>query len=259
MVKNKHNYWALIIGGSQGLGLASAKELAKDGYNLIILHRNSRIQMDDISEDFEEIKNSGQQVLTFNKDALKANTIEYIIKDICLEENIKIRVLLHSLAKGNLKPLTGDNTLYAEDYRQTMNAMGINFYEWAQAIVQAKVYDEHAKFLAFTSEGNYKVLKNYGAVSAAKASLEAIMRQMAVEFAAYGITSNCIQAGVTPTDSLTRIPGSEKIIDYSRQRNPFQRLTTPSDVAKVVSLLADNKANWINGCVIPVDGGERLL
>lgn len=257
MVKAKQ-HWALIIGGSQGLGLASAKQLAEDGYHLIIVHRNSRSQMDDISKDFEDIKSYGNELLTFNKDALKIDTIKHIVKEVCLKKGIKIKVLLHSLAKGNLKPLTGDNPLSAEDYRQTINAMGINFYEWAQAIIQAKVHDTHAKFLAFTSEGNSKVLKHYGAVSAAKAVLESIMRQMAVEFAPFGITSNCIQAGVTATESLKRIPDADKILQFNQKRHPFQRITQPEDVARVVSLLVDDKANWINGCVIPVDGGERL-
>ena len=44
----------------------------------------------------------------------------------------------------------------------------------------------------------------------------------------------------------------------SRGENPFKRLTTPEDVANVVSLLCADEASWINGCVIPVDGGEHL-
>lgn len=252
------NKWALIIGGSQGLGLASAWRLAKDGFNLIIIHRNSRSQMDNVEKDFENLRQSGKTVLTYNKDGLKSETINLIINEVCLKENIKIKVYLHSLAKGNLKPLSGKDSLSIDDYQQTINAMGINFYAWAKAILNAGIYHEHSKFLAFTSEANSRVLKNYGAVSAAKAVLESIMRQMAVEFAEFGITSNCIQAGVTETESLKRIPGSDKILEFNQSRNPFKRLTTPEDVAKVVSLLADDKANWINGCVIPVDGGERL-
>lgn len=252
------NKWSLIIGGSQGLGLASARQLAKDGFNLIIVHRNSRSQMDNIEKAFEDLKERGNKVLTFNKDGLKTETINFIITEVCSKQNIKINVYLHSLAKGNLKPLSGKDSLSKHDYQQTINAMGINFYAWAKAIVDAGIYHAHAKFLTFTSEGNSRVLKNYGAVSAAKASLEAIMRQMAFEFAQFEITSNCIQAGVTETESLKRIPGSGKILEFNQNRNPFKRLTTPEDVANVVSLLADDRANWINGSVIPVDGGERL-
>ena len=257
MVK-KTSDWALIIGGSQGLGLASAKQLAHDGFNLIIIHRDFRTLLDKIEAEFNELRNLSVEVLTFNKDALKSETLD-IIFDTIKTKNIKIKVLLHSVAKGNLKSLVGDDSLNLEDYTRTIHAMGINFYEWSKALVESNQYAEHTKLLAFTSEGNKKPVFGYGAVSAAKVTLEAIMRQMALEFASLGFTSNCIQAGLTDTESFRKIPNSEKLKAFSLKRNPFKRLTTPEDVAKAVSLLADDKANWINGSVIPVDGGERLL
>jgi enoyl-[acyl-carrier protein] reductase I len=54
------------------------------------------------------------------------------------------------------------------------------------------------------------------------------------------------------------IPGSEQLKAYSLKRNPFQRLTTPEEVANVVYLLSKDEASWINGTVIKVDGGESL-
>ncbi|HJT72820.1 MAG TPA: SDR family oxidoreductase, partial [Chitinophaga sp.] len=100
--------------------------------------------------------------------------------------------------------------------------------------------------------------KNYAAVSAAKAALEAISRSIALEFAPVGIRANCVQAGVTDTRSLQMIPGSEQLIEHTKKRNPFQRLTTPEDVANVVYLLCKDEAAWINGAVIPVNGGEHI-
>lgn len=256
MVEN-NPHWALIIGGSQGLGLASATQLAKDGFNLIIIHRDFRAELPEIETHFETIKKQNVELLSFNKDALKPETLDQVL-EVMKSKKIKIKVLLHSLAKGNLKPLLGEKPLTADDYRQSIHAMGINFYEWAQALVNAKLYASNTKFLAFTSEGNQRASLGYGAVSAAKSTLEAIMRQMALEYAELGITSNCIQAGLTETASFNKIPQAEQLKKFSLKRNPFKRLTTPEDVAKVVSLLADDKANWINGCVIPVDGGEHL-
>ena len=154
--------------------------------------------------------------------------------------------------------MTGDKALNTQDFSQTIHAMGINFYEWSKALVDSDSCSPITKLIAFTSEGNQKVSQYYGAVSAAKATLESIMRQMAVEFAPLGFTANCIQAGMTDTQSFQKIPNAEKLKAFNIKRNPFHRLTQPEDVAKFVSLLADDKADWINGCVIPVDGGERL-
>ena len=94
----------------------------------------------------------------------------------------------------------------------------------------------------------------YAAVSTAKVALEAIVRAMAVELAPYGLRSNIVQAGITDTPSLRMIPGSEELKASAIYRNPFGRLTTPEDVAKVISLLCTDKAAWINGALIPVDG-----
>ena len=164
------------------------------------------------------------------------------------------------MAKGNLKPMLDDEkqTLKNDDFSLTINAMAISLYDWTKAIFDAKLFAEDARIVSFTSEGNTKAWKNYAAVSAAKVTLEAITRNIALEFAPFGIKANCIQAGVTDTASLRMIPGSDKIKEHSLRRNPFKRLTLPEDVANVVYLLSKDEASWINGCVIPVNGGEHI-
>ncbi|MGA9213089.1 enoyl-ACP reductase FabI [Kaistella sp.] len=256
------NYWALILGGSSGLGLASAKKLASEGMNICIIHRNSRAEMKIINEEFSLIKNQSIQFLTLNKDVLNLQHQQEILSELksILGSDGKIRCLLHSIAKGNLKPMIGNEheSLSTDDFSITLQAMATSLYDWTKLIFNENIFAEDARILAFTSEGSSKPINNYGAVSAAKAALEAISRNIALEFAPFGLRSNCIQAGVTETRSLKMIPGSEDLIKNSIQRNPNKRLTTPEDVANAVFLLCQNEAAWINGCVIPVDGGEHL-
>ncbi|RFM31913.1 SDR family NAD(P)-dependent oxidoreductase [Chitinophaga silvisoli] len=175
-------------------------------------------------------------------------------------ENGKIRCLLHSIARGTLKamlPETG-TALSIDDYRITLDSMAYSLYEWVKDISALHLFATDARVLSFTSEGSHRAWKHYGAVSAAKAALEAISRNIALEFAPLGIRANCIQAGTTNTRSLQLIPGSEQLIAWSEARNPFQRLTSPEDVANVVYLLCKDEAAWINGAVIPVDGGAHI-
>ena len=80
---------------------------------------------------------------------------------------------------------------------------------------------------------------------------------MAIELSKYGLKTNLIQAGITETPSLKRIPGSEKLFTMAKERNPMGRLTTPIDVANVIYLLCSDEASWINGSLIHVDGGEH--
>jgi enoyl-[acyl-carrier protein] reductase I len=151
-----------------------------------------------------------------------------------------------------------NDTLTEDDFQLTMQYMAYSLLDWVTALHKANVLADDTRIIAFTSEGGQKAWKHYGAVSAAKAALEAIIRNMALEFAPYGIKSNCIQAGVTITQSMQRIPGSDLLQDYTIKRNPFKRMTTPEDVANVVYLLCKKEAAWINGSIIPVDGGEHI-
>lgn len=256
------NYWALILGGSSGLGLATAKKLAEHGMNICVVHRNPRTHKDIIEAEFDNIRDSGVQFVGFNADAFKVEKRNEMLAELKthLGENGSIRTLVHSVAKGNLKPMLSEDqpTLNTDDFNLTINAMAISLYDWTQAVFEAKLFAEDARIISFTSEGNSKAWKNYAAVSAAKVALEAITRNIALEYAPFGIRANCIQAGVTDTASLRMIPGSEELKEHTLKRNPFKRLTVPEDVANVVYLLSKDEASWINGCVIPVDGGEHV-
>lgn len=255
------NEWALILGGSSGLGLATAKKLAKHGMNICVIHRNSRAQQTQIEQEFKEIASTGIDFASYNMDAFHPEKRAALIEDLSAEfEGGKIKTFVHSVAKGNLKPMVSEDqpTLKSDDFQLTIQAMGISLYDWVKALFEANLFAEDARVISFTSEGNTKAWKNYAAVSAAKVTLEAITRNIALEFAPFGIRANCIQAGVTDTASLRMIPGSDQLKEHSIKRNPFSRLTVPEDVANVVYLLSKKEAAWINGTIIKVDGGEHL-
>lgn len=256
------NYWVLILGGSAGLGLASAKKLALHGCNIIIIHRNSKLDTAAIEQEFAQMIATGVQLLSFNKDAMSAEKRADMIEAIQekLGEEGKIRILIHSIAKGNLKPMLDNEktVLQNDDFHLTLESMAISLYDWTKLIFEKKLFAADARVISFTSEGNKKAFKSYAAVSAAKAALEAITRNIALEFAPFGIRANCIQAGVTDTEAFRKIPGHELLKENILNRNPFKRITTPEDIANVVYLLAKDEAAWINGSIIIADGGEHI-
>lgn len=255
------NEWALILGGSSGLGLATAKKLAKHGMNICVVYRSSRSQQSEIEKEFKSITKEGIDFTSYNTDGLHPEKRAAVIKDLIeVLDGGKVKTFVHSVAKGNLKPMVSGEKpiLQTDDFQLTIQAMGISLYDWVKELFEANLFCKDARVISFTSEGNTKAWENYAAVSAAKATLEAITRNIALEFAPFGIRANCIQAGVTDTQSLRMIPGSEKIKKYAQKRNPFHRLTAPKDVANVVYLLSKEEASWINGAVIKVDGGESI-
>ncbi|MFS4468262.1 enoyl-ACP reductase [Maribacter sp. 2210JD10-5] len=261
MSKNSQ-HWALILGGSQGLGLATAQKLAKHGYHLVIVHRDRRTDLEPIQKAFDTLKSHEIEVKSFNVDALnpdkRSDTIIKIQEE--LPKGHKIKVVVHSIAKGSLKPMYADvgTTLSNQDFKITLDAMALSLYDWTKSLANSHLLAADTRIVAFTSEGNTKAIPNYGAVSVAKVALEALVRNIALEFAPIGIKANCIQAGITVTKSFEMIPGHEKIQSNALERNPNKRLTTPKDVADVVYLLTLDEAQWITGTTIKVDGGESL-
>ncbi|HEY0297834.1 MAG TPA: SDR family oxidoreductase, partial [Arachidicoccus sp.] len=169
------------------------------------------------------------------------------------------RLLLHSIARGNLKPLINkdNHELTTEDIQLTTYAMATSLLDWTKILLKEDLFCEQASVIALTSEGAHKFWESYAAVSIAKSSLESLATYMAVEFAQFGIRTNLIQAGITKTPSFDKIPKSKELIEFAEKRNPLGRITKPEDVANVIYLLCKDEASWINGSVIHVDGGEH--
>lgn len=254
--------WALILGGSSGLGLATALKLSKNGYAICVVHRDRRNEMKRIEKQFEEIRSSAPDCFFFNLDATNPDKRKEVIEALRSHFNKedRVKVLVHSIAKGSLKPMfsTIGQTLTTEDFEITFRAMALSLYEWVKDLVEHKIIDPDMRVISFTSEGNRKVMPGYAAVSVAKVALEALTRSIAVEFAPLGIKANCVQAGVTDTFSFGKIPNSDQIRTYALKRNPMGRITTPEDVANTVFLLCSDDAGWINGTIVNADGGESL-
>src|SRR5512147_571489 len=97
--------WALILGGSSGFGLATAHQLSRHGVNLCLVHRDRRGAMPRIQPEFDAIRERGVSLLAFNDDALSHERRSAILDALvpALGERGKVRLLLHSIAFGNLK------------------------------------------------------------------------------------------------------------------------------------------------------------
>lgn len=301
--------WALILGGSSGFGLATAQKLAENGLNLLIVHRDRRGAMRAIEPEFEKLRGLGVQMHSWNADAISDEKRVGLLDEMkeVLGATGRVRVLLHSIAFGNLKLIApekrpertagpalaaklgvdadalvaaagelvseGEDGLHSvapapeypsqglldeDDFARTILSMGTSLLGWTQGLFQRELFAADARIFGLTSEGNTLAWKGYAAVSAAKVSLEALVRSIAVEFGPYGIRCNVIQAGVTDTPALRAIPGNEALVAQARLRNPGGRLTEPRDVANVIYLLSLDDARWINGSLIRVDGGEHV-
>jgi NAD(P)-dependent dehydrogenase (short-subunit alcohol dehydrogenase family) len=302
--------WGLILGGSSGFGLATAHKLAAHGMNLCLVHRDRRATLRRVEPEFEKLRGQGVEVLRFNVDAVAADARATVLDALAEATGGqgRVRVLLHSIAFGNLKlvaperklargadprealakklgidpaelaeaadtlfaegcealhglasaPDYGDRTLDAEDFARTIHCMGTSLLDWTQDVLGRGLFADDARVFGLTSEGNAVAWKGYAAVAAAKTAMESVARSIAVELAPHGVRCNVLQPGVTETPALAAIPGSAQLKAQALGRNPFGRLTRPSDVANAIFLLSLDEAAWINGALLRVDGGEHI-
>jgi len=254
---------ALILGASSGFGEAAAREFAKAGYDIYGVHLDRRAGLAHVKEIREAIEARGVRARFFNINAASAEKREQVLDEIATEaESGSVLVLLHSLAFGTLRPFVGadeTSSITMEQMDMTLTVMAHSLVYWAQGLVRRGLMGSGGRIYAMTSSGGDRVIPSYGAVSAAKASLESHCRQLALELAPYGVTANAIRAGVTDTPALRKIPGAAHMIEEAKQQNPYGRLTTPEDVARCMVALAAEGTAWMTGNVIRVDGGEDFV
>lgn len=258
--------WGLILGASSGFGEATALALARQGMHVFGVHLDRKATLANVERIVSEIRDLGREAVFFNVNAADAEKRREILDQV--EKHLADRgepgavtVLLHSLAFGALRAYITDDAKEALSQSQlemTLDVMANSLVYWVQDLVGRKLMGPGGKIFAMTSSGGSHVWPTYGAVSAAKAALEAHIRQLAYELAPLRITANAIRAGVTDTPALRKIPGNEKLIQGARAKNPYGRLTTPADVAAAIAALCAEGTHWISGNVIGVDGGEEL-
>ena len=250
--------WAIILGASSGIGAACAKSLAKKGLNIYGIYlRKKQNEIDIIKQELEDL---GVDVIFKKGNASNQDTIDAAINDLLGLQQVQIKMFIHSIAFGTLKPMVNSdgNQLNKKNIDMTLDVMSNNLLYWTQALFANKLFMEGSQIIAMTSAGGRKNWESYGAVSLAKSGLESICRQLSLELAPYKIAVNAIQAGVTDTSALRKIPGSDHMIKQAIANNPHKRLTQPEDIGNIIALFADYESSWMTGNIIKVDGGEDI-
>lgn len=260
------NQWALILGASSGFGGATAVELAKRGMSIFGVHLDRQATMPAVQQIVRDIRHAGSKVVMYNinaADAIKrSETLDDIKEQFAHDTSQTIKVFVHSLAFGTLKPYIAkkpEEAITQAQMEMTLDVMAHSLVYWVQGLIQRSLMKQGGRIFCLTSFGSQTVIPSYGAVSAAKAALESHVRQLAMELGPLGITANSVMAGVTNTPALRKIPGATQMLNMAKFKNPQERTTEPEDVARAIALLSQDDSYFMSGNVIGVDGGESKV
>jgi len=254
--------WGVVLGASSGFGAATARALARHGMHIVGVHLDRKTTLPLAEAVVDDVRAADVEAHFFNVNAADPEKrVQVCARTAELTRGKPVRVLLHSLAFGTLRPFVGSQAAQQTTKAQlemTLDVMAHSLVYWVQDLHLRGLLAEGSRVFAMTSSGGTRVMPFYGAVSAAKAALESHVRQLALELGLARVAVNAIRAGVTDTPASRKIPVADILFQEARRRNPGGRLTVPEDVAGAIVALSLPGSGWISGNVIGVDGGEDV-
>ena len=237
---------ALVTGGGRGIGAAISKQLAKDGYRILLTYCNSSKPAEMV---VDEIRDSGVDAVAANCDVTDAREVALLATHPWVIEGIDALVINH----GRYDRIDAKN-LDIDHLRRTMttNFEGA-FLTWNA--VKSNLTD-NARICVIGSQLGTKGSPHGADYSASKAALSTWARSLAQSLAPEGKRVNVVAPGFVDTDILA---GDSPEKRASREQEvPLKRIGTPEDIAGVVSFLVGDKSSYITGAVIHVNGGLYL-
>ncbi len=237
----------LVTGASRGIGLATAKKFACEGYNVILNYNKSE---ECAKQAKAEIENLGVKCLAVKADVSDATEVERMFQQIRAELG-DVDVLVNNAGIALRQGLFTD---FDEDERRKVFDVNVHgMMNCCRKAIPEFVRKKSGKIINLSSiwgisGGSCEVI-----YSASKAAVIGFTKALAKELAPCGINVNCVAPGMIATDMNSHL--SDEETELFRQEIPMQRIGKPDDIADVIFFLASDTANYITGQILTVDGG----
>lgn len=243
---------ALITGASRGIGKAIALELGAQGYAIALNYLSNEPAA---RETAEAVRAKGVRAEIFQGNAGEPADCEKLVAET-IHRLGRIDVLVHNAALGSFKP-THKTRLNQWDLTMNINARAMLVL--TQAVIKDMEKRGSGNIIGLSSLGAIQYIPNYGAIGVSKATLESLIRYLAVELRPKGIRVNAVSGGPIDTDAIKHFPDAEGFKQTCIAKTPAGRIGKPEDIAKVVGFLVSPAAEWIVGQTIIADGGLSLI
>lgn len=240
---------ALVTGASRGIGRATAVELARRGYDLVLNYlRND----EEAQQTLRLVEAEGARGWLVAANVGEPEEIKALFQEVALHQPLE--VVVHNAALGTFK------NLFQIRPNQLELAFRVNVFAllWLAKAALPFLKERGGKIITVSSLGSQRVVPYYGIVGPSKAALEAMVRYLALELKPQGITVNAVSGGLIDTDALHAFPDWEGMAREAVERTPAGRLGQPEDIARVIGCLTEKSMDWVCGQIIQADGGCTL-
>lgn len=244
------NKVVLITGGAQGIGKATALELGKQGYDIVINYLTSKKEAHALKDMI--IDNYGVRCMAIQCDVSKEDEVDQMISSIELELG-GVDILINNAAVdlSNLFHLKN-----AEEFRKTLDVNVVGAFNCSKRVYRHMLDQEYGRIINISSTNGintyYPMCIDY---DASKAALISMTHNLAFEFAPY-VNVNCIAPGFIGTEN--ELDGyDEEFLKEEVEKIMVNRYGDPQEVAYLVKFLISDEANFINNTVIRIDGGQK--
>jgi len=237
---------AVITGSSRGIGRAIALKLADMGANIVL---NSTINSDAIDEVEKEVAQKGVKVLTTKCDVSNFEEVERMFESVITEFG-KVDILVNNAG------ITRDNLLLRmneNDWDEVLDTNLKSIFNCTKIAAKIMLKNKSGKIVNISSVSGLTGAAGQSNYSASKAGAIGFTKAAAREFASRGITVNAVAPGLIQSRMTDKL--SEQVKEKYLASIPLGRFGTPEEVADLVSFLVSEKANYITGQVIHIDGG----
>ena len=248
----------VISGGTRGIGQAIVYEFAREGVNVAFTYNsNEEIALEQV-KDLEA--NYGIKAKAYPFNILEPEKYKELFLEIDKDFDRVDFFISNAIISGRavvggytkfmkLKP-RGINNIFTA----TVNAFVVGAQESAKRMEKVG----GGSIISLSSTGNLVYIENYAGHGTAKAAVEAIVRYGAAELGAMNIRVNAVSGGPIETDALRAFTNYEEVRDVTAKLSPLGRMGQPQDLAGACLFLCSEKASWITGHTLLIDGGTTF-
>ena len=241
---------ALITGAGSGMGRATAFVFAEAGAKVVVSDVNEK-QIDEVAK---EIGSSEVTCLKQALDVTNQKNINEAVTNV-IKEFGKLDILINNA--GISIPTTIDDKNYEESWDKTFDVLLKGQVNLIRAALPFIRKSDCGRIVNISSTEGMGATPRISPYTSAKHGVIGLTRSLAAELGAEGITVNCICPGPINTAMTVAIPKEDKQI-YARRRVPLKRYGEPEEVAHMTLSLCLPAASFVNGAVLPVDGGLSI-